>query len=139
MGKIRLRKEENQAHHILVMGANIKPLKLRLAQAERQRKLADQIYILGNDPWPIYAMQRYRVISGNSTFETLSNFRNLMQLHQPQIVQVISCWYHLPRCWLILRHLGFRHIQLVPATWRWWETQLKTLRNEIRSLRGCLE
>jgi hypothetical protein len=122
--------------NILVLGARIKPLRIRLNRAEKQSGFKDRIYILGNDPWPQYAVQKYTHIPGYSSIETLTNFKNLISSNNQ--VLVVSCWYHLPRCWLILRRLGFRKIQLVPSTWKWWKVRIRTLKNEIRSLKGFL-
>lgn len=120
---------------VLVMGArSLKPLEIRLRKAKKLVcTRVKRIYLLGNDDWPVSALFEYTVIPGNSTLTTLVNFKECVHAPQQQIV-IVSAWYHLPRCWLIARKLGFRHVQLKPSTWKIWETKLKTIKNEIKSL-----
>jgi hypothetical protein len=121
---------------ILIMGANPNALRVRINCMENLCQINDNVFLLGNDYWPSSIIIEHPRISGKSTIETLSNFRLMEKSSCP--ILVVSGWYHLLRCWLILRTLGFRHIKLIPSTWKLWETPLKTIINEMRSLRGVI-
>lgn len=122
-------------NNILVMGAKIEALKARINCMERYHKINDKIFLLGNDPWPFLTRIKYPCISGENTINTLRNYKRYHPYSINSIL-IISGWYHLLRCWLILRTLGFQQIKLVPSTWKLWETPWKTIISELQSLRG---
>lgn len=121
---------------ILVMGANIKALRVRIACMKKHCQINNKVYLLGNDSWTPLKIVRW--VLGKNTMESLQNFKKIKSFDLRQVL-VISGWYHLLRCWLILHSLGFKRIRLVPSTWRLWETPWETVMNEARSLREYFE
>lgn len=116
---------------ILIMGAKKKALFKRLNRGLLlQKEKGLPISLIGSDFIKVY--EGFPIYEGTSTFSSLKCFS--LTNNKKKIIYLVSAWYHLPRCKLYLKRLGFKDINVrcSCSSLKIWETPLKTVVVEMR-------
>jgi len=99
-----------------------------------KRNVPGFLCFLGDEFLGLKEKENVFIIPGKNTKTSLQCFAGQFSDKKDSQIYVVSAWYHLLRCRLILRKLGFKNVKMIISDFRIWNTDARMIFKEIRSL-----